>query len=101
MDAAYLYLNSHNELFRINLMDVVFFEASGNYTEINLVNGAKSVVCMNLAKIPQNAFTMSAGVSTLILPFAPAPLSIQILSSSSLVKCKPAVGAAAEPTSRE
>lgn len=51
MDAAYLYLNSHNELFRINLLDVVFFEASGNYTEINLVNGAKSVVCMNLAKM--------------------------------------------------
>ena len=51
MDASYLYLNSHNELFRINLMDVVYFEAAGNYTEINLVNGAKSLVCMNLAKM--------------------------------------------------
>lgn len=51
MDVTYLYLNSGTELLRINLMDVVFFEASGNYTEINLVNGAKTVVCMNLAKM--------------------------------------------------
>lgn len=51
MEHSYLYLNSQNEMYRIRLSDVVFFESSGNYTEINLVNGSKSLLCMNLAKM--------------------------------------------------
>lgn len=47
----YLYLNSRDEFFRIDLSKVIFFEADGNYTNIYLTNKVKGTVGMNLSKM--------------------------------------------------
>lgn len=44
----YLYLNSRDEFFRIDISKIVYFEADGNYTHIYLSNKMKGTVCMNL-----------------------------------------------------
>lgn len=45
---CYLYLNSRDEFYRIDISKIVYFEADGNYTNIILSNKTKGTVCMNL-----------------------------------------------------
>jgi len=47
----YLYLNSRDELFRVDITKIVYFESDGNYTSIILSNKVKAVLGMNLAKM--------------------------------------------------
>ena len=47
----YLHLNSRDELLRIDISKIVYFEADGNYTNIILINKLKGVVCMNLSQM--------------------------------------------------
>lgn len=49
MKTQYLYLNSRDELLRIDVSKIVYFESDGNYTNIIQVNKLKGTVCMNLA----------------------------------------------------
>ena len=49
--AEIIYFNSRDELLRIDVSSIVFFEADGNYTKIVLVNGFEAMVCMNLGKM--------------------------------------------------
>lgn len=51
MESRFLHLNSRDELLRIDISKIVYFEADGNYTNIVLVNKLKGVVCLNLAKL--------------------------------------------------
>ena len=53
MNKKYLYLNSRDELFRIDISKIVYFEAEGNYTNFVLSNKLKGAVCMNLAQMQQ------------------------------------------------
>ena len=53
MKSVYLYLNSRDELLRIDVRKIVYFEADGNYTDVVLVNGLKGVVGMNLARMQE------------------------------------------------
>lgn len=48
-----LYLNSRDELYRIDISKVVYFESEGNYTNFVLSNKLKGAVCMNLAQMQQ------------------------------------------------
>ena len=48
-----MYLNSRDELLRIDINKIVYFEADGNYTNIVLVNQLKGVVCMNLTRMQE------------------------------------------------
>lgn len=50
MASEFLFLNSRDELLRIDISKIVYFEANGNYTHIILANKLKSSVCMNLAQ---------------------------------------------------
>ena len=50
-NVKYLYLNTRDELFRVNITKIVYFEADGNYTKFVMCNGQEGVVCMNLNKI--------------------------------------------------
>lgn len=52
----YLFLNSRDELLRIDISQIVYFEANGNYTNIYLCNKLKGTVCMNLSRM-QEALT--------------------------------------------
>lgn len=47
----YLYLNSRDEFFRVDISKIVYFESDGNYTNIMLNNKMKATVCMNLAQM--------------------------------------------------
>ncbi len=47
----YLYLNSRDEFFRVDISKIVYFESDGNYTNIILSNHTKGTVCMNLAQM--------------------------------------------------
>lgn len=47
----YLYLNSRDEFFRVDISKIVYFESDGNYTNILLNNKMKGTVCMNLAQM--------------------------------------------------
>jgi DNA-binding LytR/AlgR family response regulator len=49
----YLYLNSRDEFYRIDITKIVYFEADGNYTNIVLNNKVKGTVCMNLSSMQQ------------------------------------------------
>ena len=46
-----MYLNSRDELFRIDIAKIVFFEAEGNYTSFYLSNKLKGQVCINLGQM--------------------------------------------------
>lgn len=47
----FLYLNSRDEFYRIDISKIVYFESDGNYTNIILNNKLKGTVCMNLAQM--------------------------------------------------
>jgi DNA-binding LytR/AlgR family response regulator len=53
MRPKYLYLNSRDEFFRIDISKIVYFEADGNYTHIVLNNKMKGSVSMNLSHMQQ------------------------------------------------
>lgn len=47
----FLYLNSRDEFFRVDISKIVCFESDGNYTSFVLANKQKGTVCMNLAQM--------------------------------------------------
>lgn len=51
MKTKYLYLNSRDEFYRIDVSRIVYFEAEGNYTHFHLANNLKGTVCINLSGI--------------------------------------------------
>ena len=53
MASDFIFFNSRDELLRINLKRVVYFEADGNYTKIVSANGRTSMVLLNLGKMEE------------------------------------------------
>lgn len=51
MNTRLLFFNSRDELLRIGVDKIVYFEADGNYTDIILVNKLRAAVCMNLGEM--------------------------------------------------
>lgn len=51
MATEYLYINTRDELLRIDCSKIVYMEGDGNYTHIVLVNKMKASVCMNLSEM--------------------------------------------------
>lgn len=47
----YLYLNSRDEFYKIDISKIAYFESDGNYTNFVLCNKLKGVVLMNLAQM--------------------------------------------------
>lgn len=47
----YLYLNSRDEFYRVDISKIVYFESDGNYTNIVLNNSINTTVCLNLAQM--------------------------------------------------
>ena len=48
-----LIFNSRDELLRIDVSRIVYFEADGNYTYIVTCNKIKSAICMNLGQMEE------------------------------------------------
>lgn len=53
MASSYIYFNSRDELLKVDLNRVVYFEAETNYTKIVLSNGLSNLVLMNLGKMEE------------------------------------------------
>lgn len=51
MATDYIYINTRDELFRLDCSKIVYMEGDGNYTNIVLVNKMKASVCMNLSEL--------------------------------------------------
>jgi DNA-binding LytR/AlgR family response regulator len=51
MKHQFLFFNSRDELLRIDISTIVFFEADGNYTQIVSANKLKDSVLMNLSQM--------------------------------------------------
>ena len=51
MSNNYLYINTRDELYRIDCSKIVYMEGDGNYTNIVLVNKIKASICMNLSEM--------------------------------------------------
>ena len=47
----YLYLNSRDEFFRIDVSKIVYLESDGNYTGIVMSNQMRAIVNMNLSRM--------------------------------------------------
>lgn len=50
-DKVYIFFNSRDELQRIEVSKIVYFEADGNYTDIVMVNKLRASICMNLGEM--------------------------------------------------
>ena len=48
-----IYFDSRDELLRVDVNKIVYFEADGNYTNIMMVNKLKGTVCMNLGQMEE------------------------------------------------
>lgn len=46
-----LYFNTRDELNRIDVSKIVYFEADGNYTTVVMVNKLRAAICMNLGEM--------------------------------------------------
>ncbi len=51
METNLVFFNSRDELLRIDISKIVYFEADGNYTDIIMVNKLRAAVCMNLGEM--------------------------------------------------
>ena len=47
----YIFFNSRDELQRIDVSKIVYFEADGNYTDVVMVNKLRASICMNLGEM--------------------------------------------------
>lgn len=51
MEKTYIFFNSRDELQRIEVSKIVYFEADGNYTDIVMVNKLRASILMNLGEM--------------------------------------------------
>lgn len=49
----FLYFNTRDELLRLDINRIVFFEGEGHYTYIVSANKLKSIVCLTLSKVQE------------------------------------------------
>lgn len=63
MKTNYLYINSRDELLRVELTSIVYFEADGNYTNVISINGLKGLIGMNLSKMEKTISATPKGKS--------------------------------------
>lgn len=56
--SKYLYVNSRDEFFRVDISKIVYFESDGNYTAMVLSNKIKATLSMNLGQM-QEVLTQS------------------------------------------
>lgn len=53
LSMQYFYLNSRDELLRIDINNLVFIEAEGNYSRIHIANNQTGLVCIGLSKMEE------------------------------------------------
>ena len=65
--AKYLFLNSRDEVLRLDVGRIVFFHANGNYTDIHCANSLKYTISMSLLRLQALlAVTLSHSASSFV-----------------------------------
>ena len=53
MNSDYLIFNSRDEILRVKIQNIVYFESEGNYTAMVTTNKLRPTVCVNLGHMEQ------------------------------------------------
>lgn len=63
----YIYFNSLDELVRLSINSIVYFESDGNYTNVITINKLRSTVGMNLGEMEKALASQLGTVSTIFI----------------------------------
>ena len=63
----YIYFNSRDELVRLSINSIVYFESDGNYTNVITINKLRSTVGMNLGEMEKALASQFGPVSTIFI----------------------------------
>lgn len=63
----YIYFNSRDELIRLSINSIVYFESDGNYTNVITINKLRSTVGMNLGEMEKALASQLGSVSTIFI----------------------------------
>lgn len=63
----YIYFNSRDELIRLSINSIVYFESDGNYTNVITINKLRSTVGMNLGEMEKALASQLGPVSTIFI----------------------------------
>ena len=63
----YIYFNSRDELVRLSINSIVYFESDGNYTNVITINKLRSTVGMNLGEMEKALASQLGTVSTIFI----------------------------------
>lgn len=61
----YIYFNSRDELIRLSINSIVYFESDGNYTNVVTINKLRSSIGMNLGEM-EKALASQLGAASVI-----------------------------------
>lgn len=50
----YIYFNSRDELIRLRVSDIAYFEGDGNYTNIVAINNLCTAICMQIGEMEKS-----------------------------------------------
>ena len=63
----FIYFNSRDELIRLPINSIVYFESDGNYTNVITINKLRSTVGMNLGEMEKALASQLGTVSTIFI----------------------------------
>ena len=63
----YIYFNSRDELIRLPINSIVYFESDGNYTNVVTINKLRSTIGMNLGDMEKALASQLGLVSTIFI----------------------------------
>ena len=63
----FIYFNSRDELIRLPINSIVYFESDGNYTNVVTINKLRSTVGMNLGEMEKALASQLGTVSTIFI----------------------------------
>lgn len=63
----YIYFNSRDELVRLPINSIVYFESDGNYTNVVTINKLRSTIGMNLGDMEKALASQLGPVSTIFI----------------------------------
>lgn len=63
----YVYFNSRDELIRLSIADIVYFEADGNYTKVVTANKLASVIGLNLCEMEKALASQLGETATIFI----------------------------------
>lgn len=63
----FIYFNSRDELIRLPINSIVYFESDGNYTNVVTINKLRSTIGMNLGEMEKALASQLGTVSTIFI----------------------------------